>query len=58
MFDILEEYLCISEEALNLAIAVGGYNEETAQRILCSYTGWSSFEGFLGELCEEEDEDF
>ena len=56
MYDVLAEIVGVSEEALDLAFAVGGCNEETAERILFYYTGWKSFEGYLGELQEEEDE--
>ena len=53
MYDLLADTLGIDEDALDLAFAVGGCNEETAQRILCYYTGWHSFEGWLGELEED-----
>jgi len=56
MFDMLIEYLGVSEEALQLACAIGGCNEETMERVLFYYTGWRSFEGFLNELNEEEEE--
>lgn len=49
MYDILKDCLGISEEALELACAIGGCNEETMERILFYKTGWSSFEGWLGE---------
>jgi len=50
MYDLLRDGLDISEEALDLAFAIGGCNEETAERILFYYTGWQSFEGWLGEI--------
>ena len=53
MYDILHDCLGISEEALELAFAVGGCNEETAERILFYKTGWRTFEGWLEELTEE-----
>lgn len=56
MYEILMDYLGLTEDTLNLAFAIGGCNEETAERILFYYTGWRSFEGFLGELNEEEEE--
>lgn len=56
MYDILIEYLGVNEEALQLACAIGGCNEETMERVLFYYTGWRSFEGFLNELNEEEEE--
>lgn len=54
MYDVLAEIVGVSKEALDLAFAVGGCNEETAERILFYYTGWKSFEGYLGELNEED----
>lgn len=53
MYDLLKEGLDVSEEALDLAFAIGGCNEETAERILFYYTGWQSFEGWLGEIWED-----
>lgn len=50
MYDILRDYCWDNEEALDLAFAIGGRNEETACAILYYYTGWHSFEGFLAEL--------
>lgn len=49
MYDLLADVLCIDKDALDLAFAIGGCNEETAERILFYYTGWRSFEGWLGE---------
>lgn len=54
MYDVLAEIVGVSKEALDLTFAVGGCNEETAERILFYYTGWKSFEGYLGELNEED----
>jgi hypothetical protein len=53
MYDLLREGLDVSEEALDLAFAIGGCNEETAERILFFYTGWQSFEGWLDEIGED-----
>lgn len=50
MYDILHQYVGIETNALDLAFAVGGCNEETAERILFYATGWQSFEGYLGEM--------
>lgn len=55
MYDILADVVGVSEEALELAFAIGGCNEETAERILFYETGWRSFEGWLGENAEEEE---
>lgn len=54
MYDLLSDALGIDTNALDLAFAIGGCNEETAERILFYYTGWSSFEGWLGETAEDE----
>lgn len=53
MYDLLADTLCIDKDALDLAFAIGGCNEETAERILFYHTGWRTFEGWLGE--QEED---
>lgn len=50
MYDILRDYVGISEEALELAFAVGGCNQETAERILFYSTGWKTFGGYLDEV--------
>lgn len=47
MYDILHEIVGVETNALDLAFAVSGCNEETACAILNYYTGWKSFEGFL-----------
>ena len=56
MYDILRDVVGVDEDALDLAFGISGCNEETACAILNYYTGWKSFEGYLGELDEEEDE--
>lgn len=53
MYDCLCDVIGIDEEALDLAFAVGGCNQKTAERILFYYTGWGSFEDFLDEIEEE-----
>ena len=56
MYDILVDVVAcngLDADALDLAFAVGGCNEETAERILFYYTGWHSFEGYLSELEED-----
>lgn len=55
MYDILRDVVNVNEDALDLAFAIGGCNEETACAILNYYTGWKSFKGYLGEFEEEED---
>ena len=55
MYDLLTDVLGIDEYALGLAFAIGGCKTETAERILFYYTGWKSFEGWLGELNEEDE---
>jgi hypothetical protein len=53
MYDLLHDVLNINEEALDLAFAIGGCNEETAERILFYYTGWQTFEGWLDNEKDE-----
>ena len=50
MYDILSDVVGVPAEALDLAFGVAGCSEETACAILNYYTGWKSFEGYLGEL--------
>jgi hypothetical protein len=50
MYEVLAEVVGVGEEALGVACAIGGCNEETMERVLFYYTGWKSFEGYLGEL--------
>ena len=54
MYDVLRDYVGVSEETLDCCFGINGCNEETAQRILYYFTGWQSFEGFLEEFFEEE----
>lgn len=56
MYEMLAEYVGVSEEALGVACAIGGCNEETMERVLFYYTGWRSFEGYLNEMNEEEED--
>lgn len=56
MYDCLCANLDVTQEALDLAFAVGGCNQETAERILFYYTGVRTFKDYLGETDEEEDE--
>ena len=55
MYDVLMWDVGVSQEALDLAFALRGCNEEAACAILNYYTGWSSFEGFLEELHDEHE---
>lgn len=57
MFDILEEYVGLSDEAIRCGIAVGGYNEDTAKHLLYYWTGWGNFEGYLDEFDEDNEEE-
>lgn len=54
MYDLLLTIEGVTEDALELGFAIGGCNEETAERILFYYTGWRTFEGWLHEQEEEE----
>lgn len=53
MYDLLSDALGIDTNALDLAFAIGGCNEETAKNILYYYTGWNTFEGWLEDLRED-----
>lgn len=52
-FDYLEEMGIATTEFIDGAICVGGYNDETAERVLFYHTGYRTFEQY--EECEEED---
>ena len=52
MFDTLETYEIANDDFIEGAICMGGYNKETAERILFYFTGWRTFEGFLEDLEE------
>lgn len=52
MYDLLHDVVGVKEEALELAFAIGGCNEDTAESILFYYTGWQTFEGWLLSLDE------
>lgn len=54
MYDFLRDEIGVEENALDLAFAVGGCNEETACFILNYFTGWKTFEGYLGQFDDEE----
>jgi hypothetical protein len=56
MYNVLIDVLGVSEVTLGVACSVGGCNKETMEQVLYYFTGWKSFEGFLNELNEEEDE--
>ena len=57
MYEMLADYVGVSDEALQVACAVGGCNEETMERVLFYFTGWRSFEGYLGELNGDDEEE-
>ena len=50
MYDILRDYAGVSEEALGLACGLCGQNAHTLENVLFYFTGWHSFEGFMGEI--------
>ena len=54
MYELLLEYNVTTEEALGVACAIGGCNEETMERVLFYYTGWRTFEGWLREMAEDD----
>lgn len=57
MFDTLEELMIASEDFIKGAICCGGYNEETAERILFYQTGYRTFEQMFEYEFEEEEEE-
>lgn len=50
MYDMLRDFVGVPEEALDLAFGIAGCSEDTACAILNYYTGWKSFEGYLGDI--------
>ena len=54
MYDILRDYLLLPDESLELAIAIGGFNTETLERILFYYTGYRTFDRYMEEVDGEE----
>lgn len=52
-YELLTDYVGVSAEALDLVLAVAGYNIETLKAVLFYYTGWRNFEGFLEDFFEE-----
>ena len=53
-YDFLNQVVGISKEALDLAFALDGCNEETANNILYWCTGFNSFDSY----CEANQIDF
>lgn len=53
MEDILIEYGICSEEFVDGAVCVGGWNEETMERVLFYKTGYRNFDQLLEELEED-----
>ena len=56
MYDVLADVVNVNKEALDLAFAVGGCNQETAERILFYCTGVRTFKDYLGEIDEDEED--
>lgn len=46
-FDILENYVGVSEEAIILLCKINGTNKETFEDILYACTGYRSFDQFM-----------
>ena len=53
-YDFLNNFVGVSEEALDLAFALDGCNEETVNNILYWRTGFDSFDSY----CEAHEIDF
>lgn len=52
MFDFLVECGITTEAFVNGAVCVGGWNEETFERVLFYHTGYRSFEQVIEEMEE------
>ena len=50
MYDILRDYVDVSDEAIRVACALCGQNTHTLENVLFYFTGWHSFESFMGEV--------
>ena len=50
MYDILRDYVDVSDEAIRVACALCGQNTHTLENVLFYFTGWHSFEGFMEEI--------
>ena len=48
-YDILNEYVGITQETLDAIFGINGFTVETAQDILYWFTGWNDFKGYLEE---------
>lgn len=52
MYEILNDVVGVSNEALDLAFSLKGCTEQTAKDILYYFTGWNSFDEYLEEIDE------
>ena len=50
MYDILRDYVDVSDEAIRVACALCGQNTHTLENVLFYFTGGHSFEGFMEEV--------
>lgn len=57
MEQFLIDYGICTEEFLNGAICVGGFNHETLERVLFYNTGYRDFPQFIESELEEDEED-
>lgn len=51
-YETLIDWVGVDSEALDLVLAIKGYNIETLEAVLFYYTGWGSFEGYLEDMEE------
>lgn len=51
-YEILTDYVGVNAAALDLVLAIKGYNIETLEAVLFYYTGWRNFPGFLEDISE------
>lgn len=54
MREIIDNYVCISQKTVDAIIGINGDTEQTYLDILYYVTGYTSFESFIEEYCEEE----
>lgn len=53
MFNILEDYVGLSEETIMTVVKINGQNESSYEDILYVWTGYHDFEQFLEEVGNE-----
>lgn len=49
-YNYLIDMNIVSEEALDLVVAINGYNQETFEDVLYNKTGYKTFESYVEEV--------